>query len=99
MFCVYIVVGQVDSTDVRPTRIPRRPNPNECKTNNDCNDGSTPTRACKPGFKNMTTECECIKEQYTIVTQEVTPQKEDKEGNNQQSTPFLKLTKVYHFLL
>jgi hypothetical protein len=62
LYFACIIRVEVESSAVPPTR---PPNPNDdCATNEDCNNGSTKTRECKQGFKNMTTDCECLREQY-----------------------------------
>ena len=53
----------VDSSAVPPTAS----STNDCQTDDDCNIENAiyaPTRECKQGFKNMTTDCECLKEYY-----------------------------------
>ena len=61
LYLACIIRLEVESSAVPPSR---PPNPNDCATNEDCNSDSTTTRECKQGFKNMTTDCECLKEQY-----------------------------------
>merc|ERR1712212_1121859 len=42
-------------------------NTDDCQTDDDCNIENAvyaTTRECKQGFKNMTTDCECLKEYY-----------------------------------
>ena len=37
----------------------------ECQTNDDCNNNpNVASNECKSGFKNMTTECECLPEMW-----------------------------------
>ena len=43
---------------------PKASDSGDCQTDDDCNSETTTTRECIQGFKNMTTNCECLKEYY-----------------------------------
>lgn len=51
---------EVESSAVPPTAT----NTDDCKTDEDCNNELTSTSECQQGFRNMTTNCECLKEYY-----------------------------------
>ena len=43
---------------------PKASDSGDCQTDDDCNSEATTTRECIQAFKNMTTNCECLKEYY-----------------------------------